>query len=94
MSDFTDARTAYLANADYAETSSAVKARAFVTACRKLIVLLPTESQGADSRTRMDENIRQFRAEIDEANAWLAVNDSATVTGGGVVESDFSYFRD
>lgn len=92
MSDFTDARAAYLANADYAETASVTKAKAFITACRKLIALLPTETASAENRTRSDENLRQLREEIKGAQQWLATN--AVSTGGGVVHTSFENFRD
>lgn len=90
MSDYSDARDAYLANADYAESASTSKARAFITACRKLIVLLPSEVAGGSSRTRADENLRQFRAEMEQAQRWLA----SSGTSGGVVHASFENFRD
>lgn len=93
MSDFTDARTAYLANADYAETGSAVKAAAFVTACRKLIVLLPTATQEGESSSGFGGNLSQLRAEIDKAEGWLAANSTAPSVGG-VVHASFENFRD
>jgi len=93
MSDYTDARDAYLANADYAETGSTDKAAAFVTACRKLIGLLPSEVQGGASRTRSDENLRQLREEISEAQQWIdAVGMAAS--SAAVVHTSFCNFRD
>jgi len=38
------ARTAYLANADYADDADLDKAKAFRSACRALLLLLPAES--------------------------------------------------
>jgi hypothetical protein len=91
MSDYSDARDVYLANADYAEKGSANKAAAFVTACRKMIVLLPSEVQGGTSRTKADENLRQLREEMEQAQRWLASNGTNSVV---VVHPSFANFRD
>lgn len=96
MSEFSDATAAYLANADYAEVGSATKARSFVTACRKLILLASTEIQKDNNRQRYDENLRQFRAEIDKAEQWLSSSAASSATGGGnggVLHTSFEDFR-
>jgi type IV secretory pathway VirB4 component len=93
MSAFSDAQSAYLANADYAETASVSKAQAFITACRKLILLLSSEIQTGDNRNRADENLRQFRIEMQDADQWLIDTAAASANGGGTLHVSFEEFR-
>ena len=87
MSEFSDANAAYLANADYAEVGSATKARSFVTACTRLILLASTEVQKGDNRQRYDENLRQLNIRLTRAEQWLSTAQSA------VYHPDFTSFR-
>ena len=70
-------QASYVDNASYAEDSSPTKAAAFVTACRILLLKLPAEAQQSGRmRARLDENLRQIKAEMDVAKTWLASNTS------------------
>ncbi len=70
------ARTAYLANASYAEDKSPPEAQAFLSACRALLLLLPAESGDRGGHMRLNPELVQ--KEMDEARKWLEGNDPAT----------------
>jgi hypothetical protein len=74
----TQATDAYLDNADYDTNGSVSEAKAFRTACRQLLVLLPQQQMRGAGGNRQEV---QFRMEaIEEAlqgvEAWLALNDT------------------
>lgn len=71
----TEARLAYLENAGYAESGSAVYARRFITACRSLLVLQPVRSMAASHQIEFSP--RLIREELESAQQWLATH------GGG-----------
>ena len=48
-STLTDVQNAYVDNASYAEDASIAKAKAFVTACRILLLKLPAEAGTRES---------------------------------------------
>jgi hypothetical protein len=88
----TAAENSYLDSCDYAEVGSVARARSFVTACRKLLVLLPsTMTKGANSvSTRTDLLISQ----IEEAQNWLSRFSPTDASPGPVVtETTFRSFR-
>jgi hypothetical protein len=78
-----EAQAAYTANADYEEVESAAKARAFITACRALIGLVPSESANGSERSRQDANIAAWEKQIAAARRWLAEVGNADTCGGG-----------
>lgn len=93
-STFEDIEASYIDNASYAEDASVTKAKAFITACRILLLKLPAEGQQSNRfRGRFDENLKQISNEMDEAKAWLSANDT-TRQPGKVIHADFSNFRD
>lgn len=75
-----DARAAYLANADYAEVGSAVKARAFIVACRALLILQPMRSMATSHQVEFNPSL--IERELKEAKTWLALNGTNANTGG------------
>lgn len=82
---------AYHDNADYAETGSIAKARAFVTACRRLLVLQPSESANRETTTRFD--MKLIQQELEMARQWLAANDTSAADRASVTRADFRNFR-
>ncbi len=72
-SDFSTAKAAYHANNDYDLTGSITKARAFVVACRDIIISLPTVSESEKSRSEF--NLALIEGEKKTALAWLKDND-------------------
>ena len=68
------ARTAYLANSDYADGSGDVtKARAFRSACKALLILMPAMAVHGLNTIQM--SLQNLKAELDSVNSWLAQND-------------------
>lgn len=88
-STLAEAQTAYLENADWAETASSTKAATFVSACRALLVLMPTQAAQGDVSTQFD--LDAIREEMQSAQQY--VND--TVAGSGsMVDVSFEEFRE
>ena len=86
---------AYLDNASYEEDDDASKARAFVTACRLLLLMLPSRSRGGGSEVELD--LVRIENQMQAAQSFLAVHPdgAAAGSGGGLVRySDFTDFRD
>lgn len=69
---YDQAADAYLDNADFEEASSLTKAKAFVTACIRLMVLLP--SSASHSSTAQSFDMGQIAAAKDRALAYIAAN--------------------
>lgn len=85
------AETDYLDNADYAESRSVSKARSFVTACRKLLVLLPSSMvKGSNS---VSQRVDLIRDELRDAQAWLERFSSDDIPGPIVTRTSFKSFR-
>ena len=85
------AETAYLDNADYAETLNVSKCRLFITACRKLLLILPSSvSKGANSMTNRIDLIRD---ELREAQLWLEAHSEDDVSGPKVTLTSFKSMR-
>lgn len=93
-----DAREAYHDNADYVAAGSAAKCKAFITAARRLLVLLPSEAGNRVNNTRfqMDEIARQ----IGDAQEWLAASgsssssSSSSTSDGSITRGDLRRFRE
>ena len=71
-------QASYVDNASYAEDGSVAKAKAFVTACRILLLKLPAEAGTRESHVRL--NPAEISREKHDAEAWVQANDA---TGGG-----------
>lgn len=89
----TTAQEAYLDNADYDDTASTAKAKLFRTACRQLIVLLPSSAmRGAGSNQQtVGFRIEEIRRSLEAVECWLAVND--TSDNPAVIHPDFGNSR-
>lgn len=80
-STLADARQAYLDNADYADVGSSAKARAFIVACRSLLILQPSRSMATSHQVEFMPQL--ISAQLQEAKDWLAINDPAAAGKGG-----------
>jgi hypothetical protein len=83
---------AYADNASYAEDGDATKARAFITACRILLLKIPRRvARGGPASEEIEMEPRLIMDQIDEAKRWLAMNAPRQES---VQYSDFRNFRD
>lgn len=85
---FAQAQTAYLDNAGYDGASGSVAmAKAFRTACRQLLVLLPKVSQqGANNQLQLSPDL--VKKALDDCTTWLASNDDGSAGGSGSTSVD------
>lgn len=92
-STIAEAKAAYFDNASYEEDASAAKARAFVTACRFLLLMLPKRSKhGSAGEVELDPV--QIRQQLVAAQSWTAANDTTSVAAGEVRYADFGSLRE
>ena len=89
---YSEAMAAYIDNADYEEDESVSKAKAFITACRQLLVLLPQKS--ALDGTNIEHDLKNIADEMQNARNWLAANDTSTSGRTRPRFFDLSGFRD
>ncbi len=69
------AKTAYIANADYAAEKSTTKALAFQTACEQLRLLLPKiTGRGGHGGTSVEFNVEGLQAAIEKVDRWLGAS--------------------
>ena len=88
--ELADAQTAYLENADYAEASSVTKAKAFVTACTRLLLLLPAMTRQA-SRFELQIDTKLIPEALKRAEDWIAAISGSTASQvRGFSLTDFS----
>jgi hypothetical protein len=87
------ARDAYLENADYAETGSVAKARAFATACRRLLVLLPKKAGHGRGAEEVEFDPLQIRAEREECEKFVKVASASANGQRGTRAASFRSFR-
>lgn len=82
--DVEEAKQAYYDNADYESDASVSKAKLFVAACTRLMILIPASAaQGGES---ISMPIAQIESALQYARKWLAMNDaSSTQIPAGVV---------
>lgn len=95
-STLAQAKASYLDNASYAEDSSVAKCKAFITACRFLLLMMPKRaSHGGRTGEEIEIAPDVIQAEKEAAEAWLAGQpaDDGTGGGAGVVHCDLSDFR-
>jgi hypothetical protein len=84
--DIEAARQSYFDNADYLESSDVVKARAFSTACRRLLMFQPSRSRaGGANGNEMWIDTQAIKAELDAVTKWLKLNDSGASFGGQAI---------
>lgn len=85
-------RQAYVTAADYEETGSQADCKSFITACRRLLVMLPAESEGSD-RSRLKFEIAEITKAMEYAQNWLAANPGSSDPQGSL-HHDFSAFTE
>jgi hypothetical protein len=79
-------RQAYFDNADFLESASVEKARAFATACRRLLMFTPSRSRaGGANGNEMWIDIASVKAQLDEVVKWLRINDSGNSMAGQTI---------
>lgn len=88
-----EVRQAYVTYADYEETGSQADCRAFITACRRLLVMLPSASTGTQ-QTSQEFDVALVQKQLDAARVWLASHPSDTDAAANpdVIHFDFSEF--
>jgi hypothetical protein len=87
---FDEIRSDYVDNADYAETNSVAKCRAFITACRRLLSF-PAGAASGNASTQFQP--AAWQAERAAAEAWLATHSTASTDAGPrVTKADFRSF--
>jgi hypothetical protein len=90
-----NARAAYFDNADFEADGSIVKAKLFITACRKLLAVPVTRTaQSGRDGNELELDPEMIARQQDEARRWLASAQAAAAGGGGVIHADFTAFRD
>lgn len=92
-STLTEIENSYLDNASYEEDASVTKAKAFVTACRMLLMKWPAlVSQGGN---QLQLNAAGIKAQLERAQAYVAANGSSGTAGqsGSVKHPSFATFR-
>jgi hypothetical protein len=93
QSSLDDVRAAYADNASYQEDGSAAKCRAFMTACRLLLLHLPKRmAHGGRGNEEIEMDLTVIQAEIREARQWLAVYGAAEAAARATFSS-FENFR-
>ena len=70
---------AYVDNADYAESDSTTKAKAFIQACRILLIKRPRRASHGPESIAIDHSV--IRAQLDEAAQWLRSHADSEPTG-------------
>ena len=71
-STLTQIKAAYMDNASYSEDNSLTKGKAFVTACRFLLLKLPTRASHAGEEIQLDP--RMIQDEMKIALRWIGSN--------------------
>ncbi len=72
-STLADVKAAYLDAASYYENQSTSQALAFTTACRALLLLLPSETKSA-AGSEFQFDPAQIRLQLEEATQFLKAN--------------------
>ena len=85
----------YVTYADYEETASQSRCASFITACVRLLALLPSVSSGP-LQTSVEFSVDAVKASLDYARNWLDANPSTTTQASNpaVLHHDFSEFSD
>lgn len=83
---------AYVDNASYYESASLTKAKAFVTACRVLLVRLPRMTSGQGTTVQLNPDLIQ--AEMRQAENWANSRvDTSASAAPRVTRTSFENFR-
>jgi len=81
--DWETVQTTLLDSMDWEETLSVSKARTFITAARRYLVLCPTNSSQAAGSIGFD--LSELKDQIKAAQDFIRDNDTAANAGGGGV---------
>lgn len=81
-------RQEYVANASYEEDNSVAKCKAFITAARALLVMLPATATGFGGEAMVQFQVGLTEKALESAKMWL--HSRAT---GHVIHADFSNLR-
>jgi hypothetical protein len=92
-SSYEDVFACYTNNAGYEEDMSVPECRAFITACRFLLLLLPKRAAHANRSEEVEIDPSVIQAELRAAKVWLTIN-SAALSAARATFSDFTFFRD
>lgn len=80
--------------ADYSSIGSIDRARKYLTALRRLLVILPRRGQlGGASGENMEFDLNQLKALADEVQNWITQY-NASRSSSGVTYQGFDYYRD
>ena len=90
-SSFAQVQQCYFDNAGYMEDGSPTKAAAFITACRFLLLMIPTRSEKR-SGGLVQFDMKMIQSEMQAAQRWLS-NANAAEEGAGVVYPSFDGLR-
>jgi hypothetical protein len=87
--------TEYLENADYSTDESTTKAKTFIVACRKLLILLPREVSHSNNAGVESTGMDPVRIEnqLKEAESFLASASEIDTGGYGETLCDLRNFR-
>lgn len=85
-------RQNYVTYSSYEEDGDQAACRSFITACRRLLVMLPAESEGAD-RSRVKFELAEITKAMEYAQNWLSANPSSS-DPQNVLHHDFSAFTE
>lgn len=78
-STLAEIKAAYIDNASYAEDGDTTKARAFVTACRILLLKLPKRASFGRGLSDQELDLGVLRDELRTAQRYLAGRGSAAI---------------
>lgn len=87
-----DARECYADNLSYETDGSVTKARAFIEACKYLLLTLP-KSIGVTGGTNAAMSPELIQRQLEYAQRWVALNNTSS-NGGSVRHLSFRNLRD
>ena len=97
MATLLDHIAAYEENADYDEVDSVAKAKAFRTACRRILAKQPTTTIKGGGGAQVTMDTRLIAEQLAEVETWLARNPDTEADAlhgnSSVIHPDFTNFR-
>lgn len=88
-------RQSYVTYSSYEEDGDQTACKSFITACRRLLVMLPAESEGKDG-TRLKFELAEITKAMEYAQDWLASNPTSTdeTNRPAALHHDFEAFQE
>lgn len=83
----------YYDNADYLAENSITKAKAFVTACTRILALVPSSTSKGSGTVSHGVNLQLIQSQLNEARKWLLARDPTLRAGPDVTFPDFQDYR-